>query len=113
MIVPKCREVWLVTFDPTVGHEQAGRRPALVVSRDEFNSSGAELVVVVPITSKGRRLRQRIVIEPPEGGLELKSYIIGEQPRCISLLRLERRLGTVTPATLAKTAEVVRNLLDL
>ena len=45
-------EIWWVDLDPTRGHEQAGRRPALVLSVDAFNHGPAGLVVVVPVSSK-------------------------------------------------------------
>lgn len=41
-----------LSLDPTLGHEQAGYRPVLVVSNDEFNKMCGGLVSVVPITSK-------------------------------------------------------------
>jgi mRNA interferase MazF len=105
--------VWLVELDPVEGHEQAGRRPALVLSVDAFNASLAELVTVLPITSKVRVLRTRIEVRPPEGGLSVVSYVIGEQTRTISSRRLVRRFGTVSSATMVKVADVVRVLLGL
>ena len=106
-------EVWLADFDPVEGHEQAGRRPALVLSADGFNASPAELVTVLPITSKARALRTRITVTPPEGGLSVESYVIGEQTRTISSRRLVKRFGVVSGATMAKVGEVVRVLLGL
>ena len=47
-------EIWLVDLDPTMGHEQAGTRPALVVSTDYLNSSSADLVILVPLTTVKR-----------------------------------------------------------
>lgn len=72
-------EVWTVELDPTLGHEQAGRRPALLLSVDEFNDSPADLVTLLPITSKPRQLLTRIPITPPEGGLRFPSWVICEQ----------------------------------
>jgi mRNA interferase MazF len=106
-------EVWIVQFDPTVGHEQAGLRPALILTVDEFNGSAANLVVVVPITSKPRKLPTRVPVSPPEGGLELVSYVICEQPRAISKARLSSRLGTVKPVTMNAVADIVATLLGL
>jgi mRNA interferase MazF len=106
-------EVWLVDFSPVEGHEQAGRRPALVLSVDGFNASAAELVTVLPITSKARTLRTRIAVTPPEGGLSVESYVIGEQTRTVSSRRLVKRVGMVSDATMAKVADVVRMLLGL
>ena len=107
-------ELWWVNFDPVEGHEQAGRRPALVLRVDAFNASGAELVTVLPVTTRERSaIPSRIEIGPPEGGLKGTSYILAEQPRTISTSRLARRMGMVTPATMVKVADVVRMLLGL
>jgi mRNA interferase MazF len=107
-------EVWLASFEPVQGHEQAGRRPALVLSVDAFNASRADLVTVLPITSKARpHIPSRVEVRPPEGGLKVPSYVVCEQTRTISIRRLGRRLGAVTPATVARAADVVRMLLGL
>ncbi len=107
-------EVWLVDFNPVVGHEQAGRRPALVLSDDQFNASPAGLVAVLPITSKPRNgLVTRVHIRPPEGGLSMDSWVIGEQTRTVSSNRLDRRLGTVLPVTMQRVEDIVRMILGL
>ena len=107
-------EIWLAGFDPVQGHEQAGRRPALVLSVDEFNASGAELVTVLPITSKHRPgIPSRIEIRPPEGGVRVRSYIIGEQTRTVSTRRLVKQIGVVSVPTMQKVSDVVRMLLGL
>jgi mRNA interferase MazF len=107
-------EVWLARFDPTEGREQAGVRPALVLSVDSFNASRAGLVTVLPITSKPRPGNPfRIEVRSPEGGLTAVSYILGEQTRTISTARLVKPLGMVSVATMAKVADAVRVLLGL
>ncbi|MBI4956651.1 MAG: type II toxin-antitoxin system PemK/MazF family toxin [Myxococcales bacterium] len=107
-------EVWLVDLDPVAGHEQAGRRPALVLSVDAFNASRAELVTVLPITSKPRPNNPfRVEVRPPEGGLSVPSYVIGEQTRTVSTHRLGKLLGALSGATMAKVADVVRVVLGL
>jgi mRNA-degrading endonuclease toxin of MazEF toxin-antitoxin module len=45
-------EIWVVSLDPTSGHEQQGRRPVLIVSPEAFNRI-TKAPVVVPITSGG------------------------------------------------------------
>jgi mRNA interferase MazF len=104
-------EVWLCQLSPTIGREQAGARPAVILSADEFNTSRAELVVVLPITSKPRALPSRVLMTPPEGGLSRESWIICEQPRTISTTRLRKRLGTARPATLGAVEVIVSTLL--
>jgi mRNA interferase MazF len=110
---PQRGEVWLVSFDPTRGHEQAGARPAIVLSVDAFNSCGANLVTVLPVTSKPRPVRTRIEIVPPEGGLTATSYVICEQSRTISTERLMRPLGMVSSKTMDRVSDIVRMLLGL
>jgi mRNA interferase MazF len=73
----------------------------------------ADLVVVLPITSRLRRLPSRVRIAPPEGGLRMESGVIGEQVRTVSKSRLTSRLGAVSPATMRAVSDVVRLLLDL
>lgn len=107
MSQPLRGEIWLVMLDPTIGREQAGTRPALVISDDLFNQSHAELVVVLPITSKNKGIRSHVAISPPEGGLNLTSYVKCEDVRSISIQRLGRKLGKVT----AKTMDEVENRL--
>ena len=105
--------MWLVDLNPIVGHEQAGKRPALLLSVDAFNASKADLVTVLPITSKERLLPSRVAVTPPEGGLTQESWIICEQPRTVSKRRLTKQLGQVTPATMTAVSDVVRMLLGL
>ena len=52
MAEPRRGEIWLVDLNPTRGRELLGRRPALIVSVDLFNQGPAELIVVIPVTSK-------------------------------------------------------------
>lgn len=113
MINPARGEVWLADLNPTRGHEQAGRRPILVVSHDLFNQGPAELVIVLPLTSTHRGVPSHVPITPPEGGLKTASVILCEAIRSISKERLSQRLGTVSLATLAAVEDRIRILLDL
>jgi mRNA interferase MazF len=104
-------QVWFLDFDPVTGHEQGGYRPALVLSSDVSNLTG--VVTVLPLTSKHRPYRTRIGVAPPDGGVALPSWVIGEQPRSIDARRLKRLSGTVSAEVMAKVEDVVRVLLDL
>jgi mRNA interferase MazF len=112
-VSPKRGEVWLADFELVEGHEQGGRRPALILSVDAFNASRAELVTVLPITSRARALRTRVTIRPPEANLSAVSYVVAEQPRTISSRRLGKRIGAVLPVTMDSVSDVVRVLLGL
>jgi mRNA interferase MazF len=104
-------EVWLINLNPTKGHEQSGRRPCLVISSDSLNHSPAELVIVLPITSKDKGIPSHVPIEPPEGGLTLRSYIKTEDIRSVSTERLEKRLGAVTNSTMNSVEKILGYLL--
>jgi mRNA interferase MazF len=110
---PSRGEVWTAGLNPTIGREQAGTRPCLVVSADGLNHSRAELAIVIPITSKEKGFPSHVEIEPPEGGLTMRSFIKCEDIRSISTARLQQRLGTVNLSTLSKVGEKLRLLLNL
>ncbi|MDK2888931.1 MAG: mRNA interferase MazF [Thermoanaerobacter sp.] len=113
MANPLRGEVWLVDLNPVRGHEQAGRRPALVISVDMFNSGPAELVVVLPITTKDKGIPLHVRIDPPEGGVKETSFVKCEDIRSVSTERLTVRLGRVSRDVMALVEDRVRVLLGL
>ncbi len=110
--VPQRGELWLADLEPTRGHEQADRRPVPVLSAAAVNAASS-LVTVLPITSKPRALPTRIALNPPEGGVSVPSFVIGEHLRTISRARLSARLGQARSATMLEVETVVRTLLAL
>ncbi|PIR01407.1 MAG: hypothetical protein COV66_01190 [Nitrospinae bacterium CG11_big_fil_rev_8_21_14_0_20_45_15] len=58
--------IWL-DFNPQAGHEQAGHRPALVISQKIYNEK-VGLVLVCPITSKVKNYPFAVNLPPKEGG---------------------------------------------
>lgn len=113
MAGPARGEVWMVDLDPTRGHEQAGRRPALVVSVDPFNHGPAGLVIVLPITSKPKGIPLHVQIKPPEGGVRSTSYIKCEDVRSVAKERLTRRMGMISPSVQVEVDDRLRILLGL
>ncbi|SRR6266496_2427842 len=113
MIEPSRGDVWLVDLNPTRGREQAGSRPALIVSVDPFNQGAAELVIAGPITSRAKDIPTHVQINPPEGGLTLPSFIKCEDIRSISKSRLVRRFGLVSTETMSKVEDRLAILLGL
>jgi mRNA interferase MazF len=106
-------EIWFVNLDPTMGREQSGRRPCLIVSDDGLNRSRADIIIVIPITSKNKGIPSHVEINPPEGGLQLCSFIKCEDIRSISTDRLVRVIGTVNIQTLDRVGQRLRLLLNL
>jgi len=110
---PARGDIWLADLNPVRGHEQAGRRPVLVVSVDPFNQSRADLVVVIPITTTLRNIPFHVHVQPPEGGLTNASALLCEAVRSISKDRLITRWGSVLPATMATVEDRLRVLMGL
>ena len=65
--IPDKGDFVILTFDPQVGHEQMGRRPALVVSNRLFNQHTG-LALVCPITNTDRNIPFHICI-PQDAGI--------------------------------------------
>lgn len=63
--VPAKGDLIWITFDPQAGHEQAGRRPAVVLSDTDYNTRSG-LVIVCPITSRVKNYRYEVAV--PAGG---------------------------------------------
>jgi mRNA interferase MazF len=106
-------EVWIVDLEPAVGREHGGVRRALVISGDRFNRSKAGLIIIAPVTSTDRGLVAHVRIDPPEGGLVKPSFIMTDQVRTVSHLRLGKRLGVISPATRAEVEVRLRIHLAL
>lgn len=76
----------IVDFDPTVGHEQAGLRRALVVSQEAFHRSG--LATVCPISAREARYPAEVAIPAGEAGQTKDAVVLCHQLRTIDLRRV-------------------------
>lgn len=113
-VQPLRGEIWDVDLGVTKGREQAGLRPALVVSSDELNRSVRDLIVVLPISGTIRGFPTHVEIAPPEAGLDKPSAVMGEQIRSISRERFIRRRGVVASDEIIPQAEdILRGILEL
>lgn len=110
---PSRGDLWLVNLNPIRGHEQAGTRPALVVSVDELNHGPAELAIVVPLTTKQKGIATHVRISPAEGDQSRASFAKCEDLRSISTERLLRKVGAVTPDAMAAVEYAIRAVLGV
>lgn len=111
--LPSRGEVWTANLHPHIGHERGGFRPALVVSVNDFNHGPAQMVIVVPLTTRSRRIASYVPLEPPEGGVKARCFAKCEDVRSISTLRLVDCRGEVAAATMAEVEDRLRMLLSL
>jgi mRNA interferase MazF len=110
---PRRGDVWLADPPPgLVGHEQALRRPMVIVSNTAYNARSS-LVIVVPLTTRDRGSPLHVPIQPPEAGVRQASWIVPEQVRAADRRRLVRRWGHVSAMTLEAIEDRLRMLLDL
>jgi mRNA interferase MazF len=100
------RQIWTVRLDPTVSNEQAGSRPCIVISSDRFNSLPIQYCIVVPLTSRDRRLPHHVAVFD-DGSLRRPSWAMCEAVRSVSIERLGAHIGTADPAT---TEAIVRQI---
>ena len=110
--VPCRGDVWLVSLDPTIGHEVQKTRPAVVVTSDIYNRHNW-VVVVVPLTSHDTAEYDQVLIQPPEGGVASTSVTLPDQIRAVDRRRLVKRLGRVSDGTLQGLDRSLKIVLDL
>jgi mRNA interferase MazF len=108
-------EIYLCSFDPTVGHEIKKTRPALVIQNDVGNRY-SPLTIVAAITTAISPVPYpvEVVIDPTAAnGLDVRSSIRLDQIRTVDRQRLARRLGVVDSATVAQVDEALKISLGL
>src|ERR1700684_1246153 len=79
-------EIWFFNPDPTVGREQKKPRPCLILSVDTYNNGPADLLIILPLTSKKKSIPSHIEVKL--SGHKDASYVMCDQIRCISKERL-------------------------
>ena len=104
---PSRGDIYLVSLNPTKGREIRKTRPCVVVSPDELNVS-LSTFVVAPMTTGGHPYPFRIAcrFEKKDG------FIVLDQIRTVDRQRLVKRLGRLTPTTLAKALGVLQEMFS-
>lgn len=94
-------DIYLVSLDPTAGHEQRGTRPVLIVSPKAFNRA-TKAPVVLPITTGGSFARTAgFAVSLADAGTRTNGVVRCDQPRALDLrARHGRKLESVPEATM-------------
>lgn len=101
--IPEKGDFITLTFDPQSGHEQKGRRPALVVSNFIFNRATG-LAIVCPITNTNRKIPFHLPV--PSSG-KLTGFVMVEQVKSIDFTaRKAKFAGKSTPELIADVLEI-------
>jgi mRNA-degrading endonuclease toxin of MazEF toxin-antitoxin module len=106
-------DIYLVSLDPTRGHEQQGRRPVLLVSPGAFNRL-TKVPIVLPITSGGNFARTAgFAVSLTKAGTRTTGVIRCDQPRAVDLgARDGRRLESVPAAIMDEVLAKLAPLFD-
>jgi len=104
-------EVRWADLNPVRGHEQAGIRPVLIVSHDVFNARSGT-VIAIALTSQPQRAKFPLTLALMSSGLPKKSWVKISQVRTLSIERIGKMLGKVSPEELIQVIEGLNEIID-
>jgi mRNA interferase MazF len=111
---PRRGEIYLVSFDPTVGHEIHKTRAAVVIQNDVSNQY-SPITIVAAISSQFSEppFPREVVIEPADSGLPKRSAVIVNQIRSMDKLRLKKKIGRLSGQNMERVDEAIKISLGL
>ena len=101
-----------LNFDPIIGSEQGGPRPAVVVQNDVGNKH-APTVIIAPITSKNKKTNMPTHVKLISQFLERNSMVLLEQIKTIDKSRIESYIGTLTDEEMKMIDKALRISLGM
>ena len=107
MLHPPLPDVFLVSLDPTIGHEIKKTRPCTVISPNELNHY-ISTVIVAPMTTKGRPYPTRVdcTFQGKQG------QIVLDQIRTVDKARLVKKLGQLSAGTKDQVIETLSEMFQ-
>jgi mRNA interferase MazF len=97
-------------LSPAQGREQAGRRPVIVISHEVFNDRSGT-VIAMALTSQPQSAGFPLTLEVEEASLPKRSWVKISQIRTLSVERLGRKLGRLSPETLDQLVEGLNEIV--
>ncbi|MGH7158127.1 MAG: endoribonuclease MazF [Candidatus Saccharimonadales bacterium] len=104
MFVPNRGDIVWVNFDPTVGHEQAGKRPALILTGKYYNGKTG-LMITCPITSKVKDFPFEVRLTTPK----INGVVLASQVKTLDWRARQVSLAAKAPK---RVVEETQELLD-
>jgi mRNA interferase MazF len=102
--------IYWANLNPTVGHEQSGLRPVLVLSRDIFNKHSGT-VIAVALTNQLQKAGYPLTLELSSVKLPKKSWVKISQIRTLSIKRLGKRIGKASEKELEQIIEGLNEII--
>ena len=109
----KLGDIYLVDLPQIGGHEQMGKRPAIILQEDEYN---LPTVLIVPLTTKMKALdfAGTILIKPDDRNhLDRESIALAFQLRAIDRKRLSKKIGKLRVDQITKLQSLIKGLLGI
>ncbi|MGH9425143.1 MAG: type II toxin-antitoxin system PemK/MazF family toxin [Terriglobia bacterium] len=103
-------EIRWADLNPTVGHEQSGERPVLILSQDIFNQRSGT-VIAMALTSQEQRASYPLTHELENSMLPKRSWVKISQIRTLSTERIGKRTGAVDPEEIAHIIEGLNEII--
>jgi mRNA interferase MazF len=103
-------EIRWANLNPTLGHEQTGLRPVLVLSNDVFNEK-LQIVIAVALTSKQPRFGFPLALEINSTDLPKKSWALMGQIRTLSVERIGKKIGLISIEELEEIIEGLNEII--
>jgi len=98
--IPKQGDIIFLDFDPQAGHEQRGRRPALIVSNDHFHNR-TNLALVCPITNTMSGFPMHIKLD---NRTTITGEIMCEQAKCLYIEKRNASFSEAAPEDILEQA---------
>ncbi len=109
--VPDRRDLVWLEFNPQTGHEQKGRRPALVLSPRAYNGK-VGLALVCPLTSKSKGYPFEVPVLP-QAKITGPSVVLADQVKSLDWrARSARKFGRVSEQTMSEVVAKFRVLIE-
>lgn len=102
--VPRRGDVVWITFNPQAGHEQAGRRPAAVLSPAAYNSR-VGLAILCPITSQVKGYPFEVLVP---SGLQVSGVVLADQVKSLDWQAREAEFICALPS--ATVSEILQRI---
>ncbi|MEA2074273.1 MAG: type II toxin-antitoxin system PemK/MazF family toxin [Euryarchaeota archaeon] len=109
----KLGDIYLVDLPQIGGHEQMGKRPAIILQEDEYN---LPTVLIVPLTTKMKALdfAGTILIKSDDRNhLDRESIALAFQLRAIDRKRLSKKIGKLRVDQITKLQSLIKELLGI
>jgi mRNA interferase MazF len=103
-------EIRWADFSRTLGREQRGRRPILVLSHDVFNERSGT-VIAMAITSQPQKAGFPLTLEIEAAGLPKRSWVKISQVRTVAVERLGKRISALAPEELARVLDGLEEII--